>query len=114
MNQAQKEWRIIERLPETLEFIADLMEQKTWSFITALDMTCTRYDHDLARALNVAKRAICLGMTLEDALRHMSRKADVPELTAIAEAIIHADQTGADIAALLRDEAHRIRTQMGA
>jgi Flp pilus assembly protein TadB len=105
--------RIIELLPDTLDFMAGIIEKKGWNMTQALDMARTRYDHELGRALGDARRATCVGMTLIGALRHMSQKHGVQELTNVAETIIAAEKSGADMIITLRDEAQRIRAEYG-
>lgn len=110
MDPEQRAQRITELLPDTLEYMADNMEREGWSFLSAMHGVVDQYDHELARILRQVLLEVSLGMTIPDALRRMADREPVPELTAVAEALIHEWQTTRNMKDILWDEAERIRT----
>jgi hypothetical protein len=129
MEPEERERRITELLPDTLDFMADYIEQGGWSIIdetgsrlipmmgcdiiTAIDVVQHQEDHELAQVFRDVKIAISIGMEEATALRHAADRAQVPEFTAVAEAIIQTMQVGGDMTTALRDEAKRIRALLG-
>ena len=77
----------------------------------AMGKVYEKWDSDLAQAFGRVLQEIQLGKLRREALRDMSERLDVPDLTTFAAAIIQADQLGVSIGKILRVQADQMRVK---
>lgn len=98
-----------------LPFFADLMALSTEAgldFIGAIQRIVDKAENSvLAEEFSNVLQAIKLGSTRTDALREMSARLDVPEITSFVAVIVDADATGASISKVLKDQSEQMRLE---
>lgn len=98
-----------------LPFFVDLLALSTQAgadFIGAIDrITSKAQNSQLAREFEKVLRDIRLGSTREQALKQMSFRLDIPEVTSFVNVITDADSTGASISGVLKDQSEQIRVE---
>lgn len=65
----------------------------------------------LADELEQTLRDISLGSSRAEALRAMSRRLDISEVTSFVNVVVDADQTGASLTRVLKDQSEQIRLE---
>jgi len=80
-------------------------------FDMALGKVYEKWDNELALAFGRVLREIQLGKQRREALRDMTNRMDVPDVTAFIAAIIQADQLGVSMAKILRVQADQMRVK---
>ncbi len=65
----------------------------------------------LADELDNVLRDITLGSSRADALRNLSRRLDVPEVSSLVNVLVDADATGASVVDVLRDQSNQMRVE---
>lgn len=98
-----------------LPFFIDLMALSTEAgldFIGAIQRIVDKAENSvLADELGVVLKDIKLGSSRADALRGLSDRLDISEITSFCSVIIDADQTGASIAQVLKDQSQQMRLE---
>jgi len=99
-----------------LPFFADLLALSTEAgldFIGAIQRIVDKApeNNTLAEELGIVLKDIKLGASRVDALRGLSRRLDVSEITSFVAVLIDADATGASIAQVLKDQSEQIRLE---
>lgn len=96
-----------------LPFFADLLALSTEAgldFIGAIQRIVDKAeDSVLAEELGNVLRDIKLGSSRADALKGMSARLDIPEITSFVAVLVDADSTGASISQVLKDQSVQIR-----
>ncbi|MBI5929154.1 MAG: type II secretion system F family protein [Chloroflexi bacterium] len=101
---------IVKALPDALDLMTICVEAGL-SFDMAMGKVYEKWDSDLAQAFGRVLQEIQLGKLRREALRDMSERLDVPDLTTFAAAIIQADQLGVSIGKILRVQADQMRVK---
>ena len=101
---------IIKALPDALDLLVICVEAGL-GFDMAMGKVYEKWDNDLAIAFGRVLREIQLGKIRREALRDMSRRMDVPDVTAFIAAIIQADQLGVSMSKILRVQSDQMRTK---
>ncbi len=101
---------IVKALPDALDLMTICVEAGL-SFDMAMGKVYEKWDTDLAQAFGRVLQEIQLGKLRREALRDMSERLDVPDLTTFAAAIIQADQLGVSIGKILRVQADQMRVK---
>ena len=79
-------------------------------FMTALQRNVDRRSVDaLGEELLVVIKEIQLGKTRREALRELSTRVDLPDLRAVVNALVQADELGVSIGSILRIQSDQIR-----
>lgn len=108
------------RLRETsvradLPFFADLLALSTEAgldFIGAVQKIVDKAEQSvLAEELGIVLKDIKLGSSRADALKGMSKRLDVNEITSFVAVLVDADSTGASISQVLKDQSVQIRLE---
>lgn len=101
----------IERdLPITLELMATLAESGIgFDSATARILDSQVVERALARELRVLQSDLLAGRSRVNCLRSLARRVDVVAMTIFVSAIVQAEQMGAGIAAVLRQQADDLR-----
>lgn len=98
-----------------LPFFIDLLALSTEAgldFINAIQRIVDKATGSiLADELNIVLKDIKLGRSRGDALRDLARRLDIPEITSFVAVVNDADQTGASIAQVLKDQSNQMRLE---
>lgn len=101
---------IVKALPDALDLLVICVEAGL-GFDMAMGKVYEKWDNDLSIAFGRVLREIQLGKIRREALRDMSRRMDVPDVTAFVAAIIQADQLGVSMSKILRVQSDQMRTK---
>lgn len=101
---------IVKALPDALDLMTICVEAGL-SFDMAMGKVYEKWDSDLAQSFGRVLQEIQLGKLRREALRDMSERLDVPDLTTFCAAIIQADQLGVSIGKILRVQADQMRVK---
>lgn len=98
-----------------LPFFIDLMALSTEAgldFIGAIQRIVDKADEGvLAEEFNIVLKDIKLGRSRRDALQALSERLDIPEITSFTAVVRDADETGASIAQVLKDQSIQMRLE---
>lgn len=106
----RRQENIVKALPDALDLLVICVEAGL-GFDMAMGKVYEKWDNDLAIAFGRVLREIQLGKMRREALRDMSRRMDVPDVTAFVAAIIQADQLGVSMSKILRVQSDQMRTK---
>jgi tight adherence protein C len=101
---------ILRALPDALDLLVICVEAGL-GFDMALGKVYEKWDNELALAFGRVLREIQLGKQRREALRDMTNRMDVPDVTAFIAAIIQADQLGVSMSKILRVQADQMRVK---
>ena len=101
---------IIRDLPDALDLMTICVEAGL-TFDMAMSKVYEKWDNDLATSFGRVLAEIQLGKTRREALRDMSSRMDVADVTSFVAAIIQADQLGVSIAKILRVQSDQMRVK---
>lgn len=101
---------IIRSLPDALDLLTVCVEAGL-GFDAAMQKVTEKWRDDLALAFGRVLQEIRLGKMRREALRDMSDRMDVPDVTSFVAAIIQADQLGVSIAKVLRIQSDQMRVR---
>lgn len=98
-----------------LPFFIDLLALSTEAgldFINAIQRIVDKSENSvLADELSIVLKDIKLGSSRAEALRGLAKRLDIPEITSFCAVVIDADQTGASIASVLKDQSIQMRLE---
>lgn len=98
-----------------LPFFLDLMALSTEAgldFINAIERIVDKAEHSvLAEELGIVLKDIKLGSSRSTALRGLAHRLDIPEVTSFCSVVIDADETGASIARVLKEQSIQMRME---
>ncbi len=98
-----------------LPFFIDLLALSTEAgldFINAIQRIVDKSENSvLAQELNIVLKDIKLGSSRSESLKAFSVRLDIPEITSFVAVINDADQTGASIAKVLKDQSIQMRLE---
>jgi tight adherence protein C len=101
---------IVRALPDALDLLVICVEAGL-GFDMAMGKVYEKWNNDLSIAFGRVLREIQLGKPRREALRDMSRRMDVPDVTAFIAAIIQADQLGVSMSKILRVQSDQMRVK---
>lgn len=101
---------ILRALPDALDLLTICVEAGL-GFDAAMGKVYEKWDNDLAIAFGRILREIQLGKGRRDALRDMSDRTEVPDVTSFVAAIIQADQLGVSLSKVLRVQSDQMRVK---
>lgn len=99
---------IVRSLPDALDLLTICVEAGL-GFEQAMGKVYAKWDNDLAVAFGRVLQEIQLGKRRGEALRDMSNRMDVPDVTSFVAALIQAEQLGVSIAKILRIQSDQMR-----
>lgn len=112
-NQEKKRREISVRAD--LPFFADLLALSTEAgldFIGAIQRIVDKAENSvLAEELSTVLKDIKLGSSRADALKGMSQRLEISEVTSFVAVLVDADSTGASISQVLKDQSVQIRLE---
>ncbi|MCB0357469.1 MAG: type II secretion system F family protein [Bdellovibrionales bacterium] len=98
-----------------LPFFIDLMALSTEAgldFVNSIQRIVDKSSESvLAEEFSIVLKDIKLGSSRADALKNLSERLDIPEMTSFCSVVIDADYTGASIAQVLKDQSIQMRTE---
>jgi tight adherence protein C len=100
--------RIQRELPDALDILAVSVEAGL-GFDAALARVGEHMRGPLVEELTLVLHELRVGETRTNALRKLAQRTDLPDVTAFAQAIIHADQLGSPLGRVLRVQAAESR-----
>ncbi|WP_119073041.1 type II secretion system F family protein [Aggregatilinea lenta] len=101
---------ITRALPNALDLLCICVEAGL-GFEQAMGKVYEKWDDELAIAFGRVLQEIQLGKRRSDALRDMSNRMDVADVTSFVAALIQAEQLGVSIAKILRIQADQMRVK---
>lgn len=101
---------ITKSLPDALDLLTICVEAGL-GFEQAMGKVYEKWDDDLAMAFGRVLQEIQLGKRRGDALRDMSNRMDVPDVTSFVAALIQAEQLGVSVAKILRIQSDQMRVK---
>ncbi len=105
----RRQLQIQKALPFALDLLT-LAVEAGLDFTAALERIIEKlHGSALAFELGVTLREIQLGKSRADALRDLSHRVSVPEMTSVTSALIQADELGAPLAPILRVQSEQLR-----
>ncbi|MDI6769847.1 MAG: type II secretion system F family protein [Anaerolineales bacterium] len=108
IDRRQKEIR--KALPDALDLLTICVEAGL-GFDAAMAKVNEKWDNELALALGRAIREIQLGKLRREALRDMSERIGIPEMTSFVAAVIQSEQLGVSMARVLRIQSDQMRVK---
>lgn len=98
-----------------LPFFIDLLALSTEAgldFMNAIQRIVDKADESvLAEELSIVLKDIKLGSSRSEALKGLAARLDIPEITSFVAVVNDADQTGASIASVLKDQSIQMRLE---
>jgi len=101
---------IVKALPDALDLLTICVEAGL-GFEQSMGKVYEKWDNDLAIAFGRVLQEIQLGKRRSEALRDMSNRMDVPDVTSFVAALIQAEQLGVSIAKILRIQSDQMRVK---
>jgi tight adherence protein C len=101
---------VIKSLPDALDLLTICVEAGL-GFDQAMQKVAEKWDDDLSRAFARVLHEIRLGKTRREALRELSNRLDVSDVTSFVAAVIQAEQLGVSIAKVLRIQSDQMRVR---
>jgi tight adherence protein C len=101
---------VVRALPDALDLLTICVEAGL-SFEQAMGKVYEKWDNEIALAFGRVLQEIQLGKRRSEALRDMSNRMDVPDVTTFVAALIQAEQLGVSIAKVLRIQADQMRVK---
>lgn len=108
MRIRARQTSILRSLPDALDLLTISVEAGL-GFDAAMQKVTERMSNELGRAFARVLAETRVGRARRDALREMSNRAEVRELTSFIAAIIQAEQLGVSIARVLRIQSEQMR-----
>jgi tight adherence protein C len=99
---------IVRALPDALDLLTICVEAGL-GFDSAMRRVAEKWDSDLSMEFGRVLQEIQLGEVRRDALRAMSDRLDVADVTTFIAAVIQAEQLGVSLAKVLRIQADQMR-----
>jgi tight adherence protein C len=101
---------VIKSLPDALDLLTICVEAGL-GFDQAMQKVAEKWDDELSRAFARVLHEIRLGKTRREALRELSTRLDVNDVTSFVAAVIQAEQLGVSIAKVLRIQSDQMRVR---
>ena len=107
---SKRQDNILKALPDALDLLTICVEAGL-GFDQAMGKVYEKWENDLAIAFGRVLREIQLGKVRREALRDMSNRMDVPDVTSFTAAVIQADQLGVSMTKILRVQSDQMRVK---
>lgn len=101
---------ITKALPDALDLLTICVEAGL-GFEQAMGKVYEKWDNELAFAFGRVLQEIQLGKRRSEALRDMSRRMEVPDVTSFVAALVQAEQLGVSIVKILRIQSDQMRVK---
>jgi tight adherence protein C len=107
---SKRQTEVIKALPDALDLLVICVEAGL-GFDAGIGKVYEKWDNDLAIAFGRVLREVRLGKGRREALKDMSDRMDVPDVTSFVAAIIQAESMGVSMAHILRVQSDQMRTK---
>ncbi len=107
---SKRQQNIVRALPDALDLLVICVDAGL-GFDMAMGKVYDKWDNDLAIAFGRVLREIQLGKSRREAMRDMSERMDVPDVTSFTAAVIQADSLGVSMATILRVQSDQMRVK---
>jgi len=107
---SQRQNQIIKTLPDAFDLITTCVEAGL-GLDAALARVAEKVEGAFADELTRTLRDIGLGKTRSEALRELSNRTGVPDLTTFVNAVIQAERMGSSVGQVLRVQSEQLRTR---
>ena len=97
-------------MPDALDLLTICVEAGL-GFDAAMSKVSEKWDNELSQAFARTIREVQLGKVRRDALKDMSDRLGIPEMTSFVAAIIQSEQLGVSMAKVLRIQADQMRVK---
>lgn len=104
----RRQGEVIKALPDALDLLTVCVEAGL-GFDAALGKLVEKWDNELALAFGRVLQEVRLGKTRREALRDMSARLDVPDVTSFIAAVLQAEQLGVSMGKILRIQSEQMR-----
>jgi len=101
---------IVKSMPDALDLLTVCVEAGL-AFDQAMKKVAEKWDNELSAAFARVLQEIQLGRLRREALRDMSNRIEVPDMTSFVAAIIQAETLGVSMAKILRIQSDQMRTR---
>lgn len=110
-NKNARYLSVVSDLPFFIDLLA-LSTEAGLDFINAIQRIVDKAENSvLADEFQAVLKDIKLGSSRAEALRGLAARLDIPEITSFIAVVIDADQTGASIASVLKDQSAQMRLE---
>ena len=99
---------IVKTLPDALDLLTISVEAGL-PFDGAMQRVAEKWDNELSKGFQRMLTEMRVGKSRRDALRDMSDRMDVPDVTSFVAALVQADTLGISIAKVLRIQSEQMR-----
>jgi tight adherence protein C len=99
---------IVKTLPDAIDLLTISVEAGL-PFDGAMQRVADKWNNEISRAFGRVLTEIRVGKSRRDALRDMSDRCEVPDVTSFVAALVQADQLGISIAKVLRIQSEQMR-----
>lgn len=106
ITRRQKEIR--KAMPDALDLLTVCVEAGL-GFDAAMSKVSEKWENELSLAFTRAIREVQLGKVRREALKNMSERLGIPEMTSFVAAIIQSEQLGVSMAKVLRIQSDQMR-----
>lgn len=106
----RRQENIVKALPDALDLLVICVDAGL-GFDMAMGKVYDKWENDLAIAFGRVLREIQLGKSRRDALRDMSNRMEVTDVTSFTAAIIQADSLGVSMSTILRVQSEQMRVK---
>jgi len=107
---SKRQNNVLKALPDALDLLTICVEAGL-GFDQAMGKVYEKWDNELSIAFGRVLREIQLGKLRREALRDMSDRTGVPDVTSFIAAVIQADQLGVSMTKILRVQADQMRVK---
>jgi len=104
----RRQHEIVKTLPDAIDLLTISVEAGL-PFDGAMQRVADKWDNEISRAFGRVLTEMRVGKSRRDALRDLSDRTDVPDVTSFVAALIQADQLGISIAKVLRIQSEQMR-----
>jgi tight adherence protein C len=104
----RRQQEIIKALPDALDLLTISVEAGL-PFDGAMQRVAEKWNNEISKGFQRLLAEMRVGKSRRDALRDMSDRMDVPDITSFVAALIQADQLGISIAKILRIQSEQMR-----
>jgi tight adherence protein C len=104
----RRQQEIIKTLPDALDLLTISVEAGL-PFDGAMQRVAEKWNNEISKGFQRLLTEMRVGKSRRDALRDMSDRMDVPDITSFIAALVQADQLGISIAKILRIQSEQMR-----
>jgi tight adherence protein C len=105
---SRRQDEIVKALPDALDLLTISVEAGL-PFDGAMQRVADKWDNEISRGFQRVLTELRVGKSRVEALRDMSDRMDVPDVTSFVAALVQAEQLGISIAKILRIQSEQMR-----